>query len=75
MHYAVIAMQTSSGKRFCEFRKEKATLSFPVTPLSLDPSMLNMTAFAGVSQLDLEMELADIADKDIWVSKFKREVS
>ncbi|KAL0973635.1 hypothetical protein UPYG_G00207640 [Umbra pygmaea] len=26
----------------------------------------------GVSQPDLEMELADIADKDIWVSKFKR---
>ncbi|KAM4702061.1 general transcription factor II-I repeat domain-containing protein 2B-like [Discoglossus pictus] len=25
----------------------------------------------GVSQPDLEMELADIADKDIWVSKFK----
>ncbi|GAA6106541.1 general transcription factor II-I repeat domain-containing protein 2A-like [Tachysurus ichikawai] len=29
-----------------------------------------MTAFAGVRQPDLEMELADIADKDIWVSKF-----
>ncbi|XP_067094207.1 general transcription factor II-I repeat domain-containing protein 2B-like [Osmerus mordax] len=26
----------------------------------------------GVSQPDLEMELADIADKEIWVSKFKR---
>ncbi|KAJ7338611.1 hypothetical protein JRQ81_012513 [Phrynocephalus forsythii] len=31
-----------------------------------------MTAFAGVvSQPDLELELADIADKDIWASKFK----
>ena len=29
-----------------------------------------MTAFAGISQPDLE--LADIADKDMWVSKFKR---
>ena len=69
LHSAVIAIQTSFGKRFCEFREEKNTLSFPVTPLSLDPSLLNTTAFAGVSQPDLEMELAD---KDIWVSKFKR---
>ncbi|XP_066471497.1 protein FAM200C-like isoform X2 [Tiliqua scincoides] len=68
---AIIAMQTSFGKRFCEFREEKNTLSFPVTPLTVDPSLLNMTASAGVSQPDLEMELADIADKDIWVSKFK----
>ncbi|KAK3515039.1 hypothetical protein QTP70_004029 [Hemibagrus guttatus] len=30
-----------------------------------------MTAFASVSQPELEMELDDIADKDIWVSKFK----
>lgn len=72
LHSAVIAMQTSFGKRFCEFRKEKTTLSFPVTPLSVDPSLLNTTAMAGVSHPDLEMELADIADKDIWVSKFKR---
>lgn len=69
---AIIAMQTSFGKWFCEFREEKNTLSFPVTLLSLDPSLLNKTALAGVSQPDLEMELADIADKDIWVSKFKR---
>ncbi|XP_015684326.1 general transcription factor II-I repeat domain-containing protein 2B-like [Protobothrops mucrosquamatus] len=69
---AIIAMETSFGKRFCEFREEKNTLSFPVTPLTSDPSALNMTAFAGVSQPDLEMELADIADKDIWVSKFQR---
>ncbi|KAM9717454.1 general transcription factor II-I repeat domain-containing protein 2A-like isoform 1-T1 [Menidia menidia] len=68
---AITAMQASFGKRFCEFREEKNTLSFPVTPLSIDPSLLNMTAFPGVSQPDLEMELADIADKDIWVSKFK----
>uniref|UniRef100_A0A8D2J826 Uncharacterized protein n=1 Tax=Varanus komodoensis TaxID=61221 RepID=A0A8D2J826_VARKO len=68
---AITAMQTSFGKRFCDFREEKNTLSFPVTPLTIDPSLLNMTAFAGVSQPDLEMELADIADKDIWVSKFK----
>ncbi|KAM3848390.1 general transcription factor II-I repeat domain-containing protein 2-like [Vipera latastei] len=69
---AIIAMQTSFGKRFCEFREEKNTLSFPVTPLTIDPSALNMTAFAGVSQPDLEMELANIAGKDIWVSKFQR---
>ena len=52
--------------------RKKNALSFPVTPLNLDPSLLNTTAFAGVSQPDLEMELADIADKQIWVSKFKR---
>ena len=51
LHSAVIAMQTSFGKRFCEFREEKNTLSFPVTPLSLDPSLLNTTAFAGVSAM------------------------
>ncbi|KAL3967226.1 TIMELESS-interacting protein [Sarotherodon galilaeus] len=54
-----------------EFREEKPTLSFPVTPLTIDPSLLNVTAFSGVSQPDLELELADIADKDMWVSKFK----
>lgn len=65
-------MQTSFGKRFCEFREEKNTLSFPVTPLTIDRSLLNMTALAGVNQPDPKMELADIADKDIRVSKFKR---
>ncbi|XP_059849459.1 general transcription factor II-I repeat domain-containing protein 2A-like [Hypanus sabinus] len=71
LHSAIIAMQTSFGKRFCEFREEKNTLSFPVTPLSIDSSLLNTTALAGVSKPDLEMELAEIADKDIWVSKFR----
>jgi len=69
---AITTMQASFGKRFCEFRAEKNTLSFPVTPLTVDPTLLNGTAFAGVSQPGLELELADIADKDIWVSKFKR---
>ena len=64
-------MQTAFGQRFSEFRKEKNTLSFPVTPLDIDPSMLNMSAFTFVSQPDLEIELADIADKELWVSKFK----
>lgn len=45
------------------------TLSFPVTPLEIDPSLLN--TFPGVNQADLEMEMADISDKDLWVSKFK----
>ncbi|XP_027132767.1 general transcription factor II-I repeat domain-containing protein 2A [Larimichthys crocea] len=69
---AITTMQASFEKRFHEFREEKTTLSFPVTPLNIDPSLLNVTAFAGVSQPDLELELADIADKDMWVSKFKR---
>ncbi|KAI4800021.1 hypothetical protein KUCAC02_016558 [Chaenocephalus aceratus] len=68
---AIITMQTAFGQRFSEFRKEKNTLSFPVTPLVIDPAMLNMSPFTGVSQPDLEIELADIADKELWVSKFK----
>ena len=67
---AIVEMQTAFGSRFCEFRKEKMTLSFPVTPLETDPSLLS--TFPGVNQADLEMEMADIADKDLWVSKFKR---
>ena len=67
---AITTMQASFEKRFREFREEKTTLSFPVTPLNINPSLLNVTAFAGISQPDLE--LADIADKDMWVSKFKR---
>lgn len=30
-----------------------------------------MAAFTGVSQPDLEIELADMDDKDLWVSKVK----
>ena len=65
-------MKTSFGERFSEFRKEKTTLTFPVAPLDIDPSLLNISAFPGVSQPNLEIEQADIVDKDIWVSKFKR---
>ncbi|KAK1874610.1 General transcription factor II-I repeat domain containing protein 2A [Dissostichus eleginoides] len=45
---AIIEMQTAFGQRFSEFRKEKNTLSFPVTPLDIDPSMLNMSPFTGL---------------------------
>ena len=69
---AIIAMQSSFGKRFCEFRKEKKTLSFPVSPFSIDPSELNMIALEGTSQPDFEIKLPNIADKDIWISKFRR---
>ena len=65
-------MQASFEKRFSEFREEKITLSFPITPLNINPSLLHVTVFAGISQPDLELELADIADKDMWVPKFKR---
>lgn len=70
-HCAIIAMQAAFGERFSEIRKEKNTLSFPVTPLDIDPSLLNTSAFTGVSKPDLAIELANIADKDLWVSKFK----
>ena len=64
-------MQTVFQQRLCDFRKEKDTLSFPITPLEIDPLLLNMTAFTAVNQCTLELELADIADKDAWVSKFR----
>ena len=64
-------MQASFEKQFREFREEKTTFSFPITPLNINPSLLNVTAFEGISQPDLELELADIADKDMWMSKFK----
>ncbi|XP_020795560.2 general transcription factor II-I repeat domain-containing protein 2A-like [Boleophthalmus pectinirostris] len=70
-HRAIIAMQAAFGERFSEFRKEKQTLSFPVRLLDSDPSLLNTSAFTGVSKPDLEIELADRADKDVWVNKFK----
>ena len=69
---AITTMQASFEKRSREFREEKTTLSFPITPLNINSSLLNVTAFSGISQPDLELELADIADKDMWVSKFKR---
>ena len=68
---AITTLPTSFSIRFCQFREENNTSSFPVTPLATDPSLWNMTPFAAVSQPDLEMELVDIADKDIWVSEFK----
>ncbi|XP_028299320.1 general transcription factor II-I repeat domain-containing protein 2A [Gouania willdenowi] len=70
-HRAIITMQAAFGERFSDFRKEKPTLSFSVTPLDIDPSLLNTVAFTGVSKPDLEIELVDIADKDLWVNKFK----
>uniref|UniRef100_A0A3B4C9Y8 HAT C-terminal dimerisation domain-containing protein n=1 Tax=Pygocentrus nattereri TaxID=42514 RepID=A0A3B4C9Y8_PYGNA len=60
---AITTMQASFGNVISERKK---------TPLTIAPSLLNVTAFAGVSQPDLELELADIAEKDMWVSKFKR---
>lgn len=56
---AIVVMQTAFGSRFCEVPKGKN-----------DPSLLS--TFPGVNQADLEMEMADIADKDLWASKFKR---
>jgi len=67
---AIVDMQTAFLERFCDFRKEKNTLAFPITPLNVQTSLLNMTSFTAVRLPDLELELADIADKDMWVSKF-----
>ncbi|KAI5088835.1 general transcription factor II-I repeat domain-containing protein 2-like, partial [Silurus meridionalis] len=64
LHSAIITMQTSFGKRFCEFREEKNTLSFPVTPLSIDPSLLNTTAFADLE--DVARQKAVLAQNHKW---------
>ena len=42
---AVIYIQSSYGRRFCDFRKEKKTLFFSVAPFSIDPSELNTNCF------------------------------
>lgn len=62
-------MQAAFGSRFSVFRKEHITLSFPVTPLDIDPTLLRI--FPGINQPELEIELADIADKQIWMAKFE----
>ena len=68
----VSSLQCKLGfRKDCDFREEKNTLSFPITPLNIDPLLLNMTEFTAVSQPNLELKLADIADKDVWVSKFR----
>ncbi|KAK7909442.1 hypothetical protein WMY93_014126 [Mugilogobius chulae] len=69
-HRAIVVMQSAFRDRFSEFRKEKSTLSFPLAPLSVDVSLLNMDPFTDVSRPDLELELADIVDKEMWTSKF-----
>lgn len=66
----IIEMQTAFGQRF-SLKGKKNIISFPITLLDIDPSLLNKSAFTGVSQPDLEIELADIADKALLVSKFK----
>lgn len=62
---AIIEMKTAFLDRFTEFRKAKNKLSFPITPLDINPSLLNMPSFPGVNLPNLEIELADIADKDL----------
>ncbi len=60
----IIETQTELWGRFSEFRKEKTRYAFLFALLDIDPSQLNMSTFTGVNQLDLEIELADIIDKD-----------
>ncbi len=61
--------------RFQEFRKEKATLSFVINLLDADTDSLNFSAFTGMSQAELELELADLQGKDLWTSKFRGTIS
>ncbi len=68
-------MKKSFEGRFQEFRKEKAMLSFVINPLDVDTVSLNFSAFTGVNQAELELELADLQGKDLWTSKFRGMVS
>ncbi len=60
-------MKKSFEGRFQEFRKEKGMLSFVINPLDADTDSLNFSAFTGVNQaeLELELELADLQGKDL----------
>ena len=49
-------MQASFEKQFREFREEKNTLSFPITPLNINPSLLDVAAFAGISRVTISGE-------------------
>ena len=40
-------------------------------PLEEDTSALNFSAFTGVDRAELELELADLQDKDMWSYKFR----
>jgi len=40
-------------------------------PLEADTSALNVLAFTGVDRAELELELPDLQDKDMWRSKFR----
>ena len=46
-------------------------LSFPITPLNVNPSLMNIKSFTAVRLPDFELELADMANKDMWASKFR----
>ena len=66
---AFIAMQTSFGKRFCEFRTH---IILPCDSPEPRPLPDEYDCIAGVSQPALDMVLVVIADKDIWMSEVKR---
>lgn len=59
-------MQNVFGGKFKVFRKEN-TFSFPVT--LLDTSLLNTCSFPGIT--DLEIEMADVTNKNLCTSIFK----
>ncbi|XP_074854305.1 general transcription factor II-I repeat domain-containing protein 2A-like isoform X2 [Carettochelys insculpta] len=67
----ILKMQEVFAGQFQEFKKEKATLSFVLKPLEADTSALNFSTFTGVDRAELELELADMQDKDMWASKFR----
>lgn len=68
---AILKMRDAFLKRFQEFRGAKETLSFVTKPLTANVEELKLMPF-NVNRAALELELLDVANKDIWSSKFKQ---
>ncbi|KAK7938540.1 hypothetical protein WMY93_001866 [Mugilogobius chulae] len=69
-HMASFSERFGQWDRETDVKQNRVELSFPLAPLSVDVSLLNMDAFTDVSRPDLELELANTAYKKIWTSKF-----
>lgn len=72
---AILKLEISFKARFQEFRNEKMTLLFIIKPLEADISCLNFEAFPNVNKAEVEIEMADIKEREIWASKFKTLIS
>ncbi|KAK0152201.1 hypothetical protein N1851_006434 [Merluccius polli] len=72
----VTKINVESVCRYAKTMSDTVVFSGPLPNVTSDVMYSRMASFhrwlSSVSQPDLEIELADIADKDLWVSKFQR---